>query len=89
MPKEPRTPGEFAYAKLVILLACRCGHEKVVDPMMVEFTHGEDFDIVADFRELSSAYRCEACGAHKPIVSWAPQYVAGSGDIDDLYQVTG
>ncbi len=89
MQDAPRTPREFADAKLVILVACRCGHEKVVDPMMVEFTHGEHFDIPANFRELSGAFRCEACGAHRPIISWGPQYVHGSGNPDDLYQVAG
>jgi hypothetical protein len=86
---EPRTPRQFADAKQVILLACRCGHEKVVDPMLVEFTHGEHFDIVADFRELSNAYRCEACGAPRPIVSWGPQFVHGSPSEDVLCRAAG
>lgn len=89
MQHPPHTPREFAAAKLVILIACRCGHEKVVDPMLVEFTHGEHFDIAANFRELSGAYRCEACGAHRPIISWGPRFVHGTGDLDDIYRVAG
>jgi predicted RNA-binding Zn-ribbon protein involved in translation (DUF1610 family) len=86
---EPRTPRQFAEAKQVILVACRCGHEKVVEPMLVEFTHGEHFDIVANVRELSNAYRCEACGAHRPIISWGPQFVHGGARDDDLYRIAG
>ena len=87
MQNEPRTPREFAEAKLVILVACRCGHQKAVDPMIVEFTHGENFDIVADFQELSGAYRCEACGAHRPSISWAPHFVHGDGELGVNCQV--
>jgi predicted RNA-binding Zn-ribbon protein involved in translation (DUF1610 family) len=79
---EPRTPRQFAEAKQVILVACRCGHEKVVE-------HGEHFDIVANVRELSNAYRCEACGAHRPIISWGPQFVHGGARDDDLYRIAG
>ena len=86
---SPRTPRQFAQAKMVILVACRCGHEKVVDPLLVEFTHGEHFDIIAGFRELSRAYRCEACGGHKPIISWVPQFVHGGPSDDDFQRIAG
>jgi hypothetical protein len=73
----------------VFLVACRNGHEKVVDPMLVEFTHGEHFDIAANLRELSNAYRCEACSTHRPIISWGPQFVHGGARDDDLYRIAG
>ena len=66
----PRTPRQFADAGLVVLVACRCGHEQRLDPLMVEFTYGESFDLAADWRELSVAFRCEACGSPRPIISF-------------------
>ncbi|WP_423069037.1 hypothetical protein [Devosia sp. CN2-171] len=67
----PRTPRQFADAGMVVLIACRCGHEQRLDPLMVEFTCGENFDLAADWRELSVALHCEACGSPRPIISFS------------------
>lgn len=40
-----RTPREFSEAGMVLRVLCRCGYEKRVDPLEIEFTHGEDFDL--------------------------------------------
>lgn len=65
---EPRTPREVADAGLSVLIACRCGHEEAMDPLMVEFIYGEDFDLRASSAELTSAFRCKGCGASRPLV---------------------
>jgi hypothetical protein len=71
MHNQPRTPREFVDAGMVILIACRCGHEQLLDPLMVEFTHGEKFDLAANWRELEATLRCEACGSRRPIITYA------------------
>jgi len=71
MQNQPRTPREFVEAGMIILVACRCGHEQHLDPLMVEFTHGESFDLVADWRELELSLRCSACGSPRPIITYA------------------
>lgn len=65
----PRTPREFADLGRVVLVACRCGHEQVMDPLMVAFTHGEDFDLGGGLRELAAQFSCEACGSPRPIIT--------------------
>lgn len=65
---EPRTPREVADAGLSVLISCRCGHEEAMDPLLVEFIYGENFDLRANSAELTSAFRCKGCGAHRPLV---------------------
>lgn len=43
---DPRTPRHVADFGLFVLIACRCGHEEAMDPLMVEFIYGDDFDLV-------------------------------------------
>ena len=66
---DPITPRQFADAGMVVLVACRCGHEQVMDPLMVAFTHGEDFDLSHGLRELGAQFSCESCGSPRPIIS--------------------
>lgn len=40
-----------------------------MDPLMVAFTHGEDFDLAGGLAELVSQFSCEACGTPRPIIS--------------------
>ena len=74
--QQPRTPREFANAGMIILVACRCGHEQHLDPLMVEFTHGEHFDLVVNWRELETTLYCAACGTRSPIITYAQSAVA-------------
>ncbi len=66
---EPRTPRQIADAGLSVLISCRCGHDEIMDPLMVEFIYGDDFDLVGSTRELASAFRCKGCGSHKPLIT--------------------
>ena len=66
---DPRTPRQVADAGLFVLIACRCGHEEAMDPLMMEFIYGDDFDLVGSTVELSTAFRCKACGSHKPVIT--------------------
>lgn len=66
---NPRTPREFVDLGRVVLVACRCGHEQAMDPLMVAFTHGEDFDLAGGLLELTSQFSCEACGSPGPIIT--------------------
>lgn len=64
----PRTPREFADLGRVVLVACRCGHEQVMDPLMVVFTHGEDFDLAGGLCNWSLSPR-EALRTPRPIIT--------------------
>lgn len=66
---DPHTPRQVADAGLFVLVACHCGHEEAMDPLMVEFIYGDDFDLLGSTAELSSTFRCKACGSHKPVVT--------------------
>ncbi len=74
---ERRTPRQVADAGLFVLIECRCGHQEAMDPLMVEFIYGDDFDLGAGTREISSAFRCKACGEHRPVVSIGRPEAAG------------
>lgn len=64
-----RTPREFSEAGMVVRVLCRCGHEKRVDPLDIEFTHGEDFDLARGWVALGNDMRCEACG-DRPVIAF-------------------
>lgn len=68
MTTSLRTPREFSAAGIGVRLLCRCGHEKRVEPMEFEFTHGEDFDLSLGWVALSNEFRCEACG-DRPVIA--------------------
>ena len=69
MLTSPHTPREFSNAGIAVRVLCRCGHEKRMDPMDFEFTHGEHFDLARGWSELSAQLRCEACG-DRPVIAF-------------------
>lgn len=69
MLTSPHTPREFANAGIPVRVLCRCGHEKLVDPMDFEFLYGEHFDLARGWAELSGQLRCEACG-DRPVIAF-------------------
>jgi len=69
MTTPPRTPRDFADAGIAVRSLCRCGHEKRIDPLDIEFSHGEDFDLSRGWVALSNELRCEACG-DRPVIAF-------------------
>jgi len=64
-----RTPREFSEAGMALRVLRRCGHEKRGDPLDIEFTHGENFDLANGWVALGNDTRCEACG-DKPVIAF-------------------
>lgn len=65
----PRTAGEFAEHNRQVLLRCEsCGHRWALEPQLVIFTFGEDFDLYDGFQEVRSRLACEQCGTERPDV---------------------
>lgn len=69
MLTSPHTPREFANARIPVRVLCRCGHEKRIDPMDIEFLYGEHFDLAHGWAELSGQLHCEACG-DRPVIAF-------------------
>jgi hypothetical protein len=65
----PRTAGELAEHSRWVILRCEgCGHNEVLDPQLVVFTFGDDFDLFDGFAEVGSRLSCSRCGAPRPAI---------------------
>jgi hypothetical protein len=63
----PRTAGEFAERNRWVILRCEgCGHNEVLDPQLVVFSFGKDFDLFEGFAGMRSRLSCSRCGAARP-----------------------
>jgi hypothetical protein len=65
--RYPRTAGEFAgHGRQVVQRCQSCGHTEFLDPQLIIFTFGEDFDLYDGFAELRSRLNCCQCGEPAP-----------------------
>lgn len=49
------------------MLSCdACRHREAVDPQLLIFTFGEDFDVYEGYSELRSRLGCSQCGEPRP-----------------------
>lgn len=63
----PRTIRELADAGRHIIAHCdACPRRVALDPELLAFTFGEDFDCYAGLAELRGQLCCDECGAKRP-----------------------
>lgn len=67
----PRTAGEFAEHGRLVMLTCQaCGHREAVDPQLITFTFGENFDLYDGYSELRARLNCPRCCEPRPSIQF-------------------